>query len=386
MDFRGEKQLGNLRLSLAGIAILLCMGMLASGCVDEGRAANEDTGPREKFKVGFVYRSSPGKSSYDNSHDQGRRYLESQLPNIETEVMENISGEYADYAVYQLAKKGCQVVFTTDYSHSKGAYKVLKKYPGSVKVVNCAQLQNSDDLLGFYWGRMYQAGYLMGIAAGEMTESNLIGFVASYPDAKTICDINAFTLGVRSVNPKAFVKIAWTKERYEPRKEKETTKQERDAANALMDSGADLIVQYEETSAPIKAAAERGKYAMGYYSDVGPIAPDKVLTSAIWNWGPYYVKTIRAAQEGKWEPDTYWGDLFDNLVNLAPYGPMIPDKVKVKVQEAGEKILNGKRDVFTGPITDQLGKVMVPAGAALNDHDINTFNWFVEGVIGSRER
>jgi basic membrane protein A len=371
------------RFILATIIIVL-IAIFATGCGGEEQdfaKTKEDT-----FKVGFVYRTSPGKSSYDNSHEQGRKYLEAQLPNIETIVMENISGDYADYAVYQLAQKSCQVVITTDYSHIKGVYKVLNKYPGSVKVLNCSTNRDSDSVVKFYWGHMYQAGYLLGIVAGEMTESNLIGFVASYPDAETICNINAFTLGVRSVNPEAFVKIAWTKERYDPPQEKEIIKKERDAANALMDSGADIIVQYEETSAPIEAAAKRGKYAMGYYSDVSVIAPDSVLTSAIWNWGPYYVKTINSIQEGKWEPDAYLGNLSDNIVSLASYGPMVPEKVKVKVQDAREKIISGEWEVFTGPIKDQLGKVMVPANKVLNEDDIRTFNWFVEGVIGSRER
>jgi len=153
-----------------------------------------------------------------------------------------------------------------------------------------------------------------------------------------------------------------------------------------MDSGADIIVQYEETSVPIEAAARRGKYAMGYYSDVSVIAPDSVFTSAIWNWGPYYVKTINSIQEGKWEPDAYLGNLSDNIVSLASYGPMVPEKVKVKVQDARQKIISGEWEVFSGPIKDQLGKVMVPANKVLNEDDIRTFNWFVEGVIGSRER
>jgi basic membrane protein A len=150
-----------------------------------------------------------------------------------------------------------------------------------------------------------------------------------------------------------------------------------------MDSDADIIVQYEETSAPIEAAAERGKYAMGYYSDVCVLAPDRVLTSAVWNWGVYYVKTIQTVQEGTWEPDTYRGTLSDGIIDLAPFGPMVSEEVKAKVQNAKEKVNSGELEVFAGPITDQAGKIMVPADSVLSDEIVASMNWFVEGVVGS---
>jgi basic membrane protein A len=200
--------------------------------------------------------------------------------------------------------------------------------------------------------------------------------VAAHPIPEVVRGINAFTQGVRSVNPKAKVKVIWTNTWYDPAKEKE-------AGKTLLDAGCDVIAQHQDTPGPQQAAEERGTFSIGYNSDMSKFAPKAVLTSAIWNWGPYYVKTVQSVMDKTWKSDQHWGPMSENIVGLAPFGPMVPEDVKTLVDESKSKILSGQWDVFTGPIKDQSGAVRVPAGEKMSDTDMLSFDWFVEGVDGN---
>lgn len=351
------------------LTILLLAAVIAVGCGGGEEPAAEGEG----FKVGFVYVGSPGDAGYTYAHDQGRKYMEEQLPEVETEVIENVADADAAQAITQLAENGCKVIFTTSFGFMDPTIEVAQKYP-DVVFLHCSGYKTAENV-GTYFGRIYQARYLSGIVAGEMTEGNLIGYVAAFPIPEVIRGIDAFTLGARSVNPDAKVKVVWTNTWFDPAAEKE-------AANALLDAGADIIAQHQDTTGPQKAAEEAGKYSIGYNSDMSALAPKAVLTSAVWNWGPYYVNAVKSVQEGTWETGRYWGPMSDEVVALAPYGPMVPDDVKAKVEEAKEKILSGEWDVFSGPIKDQEGNIKVAEGAKLTDDEMENIDWFVEGVQG----
>jgi len=190
--------------------------------------------------------------------------------------------------------------------------------------------------------------------------------------------INAFTLGVRETNPEATVRVVWTNTWFDPQKE-------RQAAEALLDGGADVIAQHQDTPGPQQAAEARGAYGVGYNADMGQIAPDAVLTSPIWNWGTFYIDTVQKVQNGTWEPTQYWGGWQDGLVDLAPLGPMVPDDVGAMAEAEIEKFESGEQTIytiFTGPINDQSGQERVPAGTAMTDEELLSMNWFVEGVEG----
>jgi basic membrane protein A len=222
---------------------------------------------------------------------------------------------------------------------------------------------------------MYQPRYLSGIVAGKATKTNIIGYAAAFPIPEVIRGINAFTLGVRSVNPKAQVRVVWTNTWFDPVKERE-------AAVALLDAGADIIAQHQDTTEPQKAAAERDLMSIGYDSDMRGFVGDSVLVSPVWNWGSYYVNTVKAILDGTWKTQQYWGGLKDGIVKLSDYSPKVPQAVRDMVAAKHQKILNGTWDVFYGPIKDQNGKEVVPAGGKMSDPDMLNMSYFVEGVVG----
>ena len=251
---------------------------------------------------------------------------------------------------------------------------VAKKYP-DVTFLHCSGYKTAPNV-GTYFGRMYESRYLTGIVAGKQTKSNVIGYVAAFPIPEVVRGINAFTLGVRSVNPDAKVKVVWTNTWYNPAGEKQ-------AGLTLIDFGADVIAQHQDTPGPQQAAEERGVYGIGYDMDMTKAAPKAELTAAIWNWGPYYVNAIQQILDGKWKSGAYWGGMKDKVVDIAPYGPAVSEDTKKVTDAAKAKILDGSLQVFAGPIKDQSGAVKVPAGKTISDEDLLKIDWFVEGVDGT---
>lgn len=362
------------RVSLWLSAVLVLAMLLVSGCGGtEQKAATGEN--KEKLKVAFVYVGPVGDAGWTYAHDQGRKYLMEKMPDVETSIVESVpEGADSERVLTQLAEQGNKIIFATSFGYMDPVINVAQKYP-NVVFMHCSGYKTAPNV-GTYFGRMYQARYLTGIVAGKATKSNLIGYVAAHPIPEVVRGINAFTLGVRSVNPQARVKVVWTNTWYDPAAEKE-------AGKTLLDAGCDVIAQHQDTPGPQQAAEEKGKFGIGYNSDMSKMAPKAVLTSAVWNWGPYYVKVVEAVKNGTWKSEQYWGPMSDNIVGLAPFGPMVDEETKKLVEEAKQKILSGQWDVFTGPIKDQQGKERVPAGQKMSDADMLKFDWFVEGVDGT---
>lgn len=351
--------------------ILIISGLIA-GCSNDKKAeAPKD----EKMKVAFVYVSPVGDAGYTLAHDQGRKYLMEKMPNVETTFIESVpEGADSERVIAQLAEQGNKVIFTTSFGYMDPTLNVAKRYPNTV-FLHASGFKTADNV-GNYFGRMYQARYLTGIIAGKTTKSNVIGFVAPFQIPEVARAINAFTLGVQSVNPEAKVKVLWTNTWYDPAKEKQ-------AALSLIDAGADIIAQHQNTPAPQQAAEERGVMGIGYNTDMSKMAPNASLTSAIWNWGPYYVDVVTAVQKGTWKSGSYWGGLKDGVIGLAPYGSKVSEEAKKLVDTARSKIVEGNWDVFTGPIKDQEGNLRVKEGQRLTDKELLEMDWFVQGVDGS---
>lgn len=361
------------------LALVMAVALVVSGCgggekKEDNKSAGETAG-EEKMKVAFMYVGPVGDGGWSFAHDQGRKYLEEKLSYVETSIVESVpEGADAERVLTQLAEQGNKVIFSTSFGFMDYTINVAKKYP-DVVFMHCSG-NKTEQNVGTYFGRMYQARYLTGIVAGKTTQSNKIGYVAAFPIPEVIRGINAFTLGVRSVNPEATVKVVWTNTWYDPAAEK-------DAGKTLLDAGCDVVAQHQDTPGPQQAAEEKGKYGVGYNSDMSKMAPKAVLTSAVWNWGPYYENVVKSVKEGTWKSDQYWGPMSDGIVDLAPYGPMVSEDVKQAVETARQKIVSGQWDVFTGPIKDQKGVEKVAAGQKMSDKDIWEINWFVEGVDGS---
>jgi len=328
----------------------------------------------QSLKVGFVYNGSVGDAGWTYSHELGRQHLEATFPEIETTYIESVpEGSESIQILESLARRDFDLIFTTSFGYMNQTLEMANKYP-DVIFEHCSGYKTADNM-GNYFGRMYQARYLTGIVAGHMTESNQVGFVAAHPIPEVIRGINSFTLGVLKANPEAEVNVIWTNSWYDPAGEKE-------AALSLIDLGADVIAQHQNTPGPQQAAEERGVYSIGYNLDMSEFAPNAHLTSPIWKWGMIYEEIVRDVMNDSWEPEPIWYGLEIGAVDIAPFGPMVPDEVRTEVAEAREAIVSGDFKVFEGPIYDQNGNLIVSENEAMSDDDIWQMNIFVEGVKG----
>lgn len=353
---------------MGGLALAAGLFVLAS-CDSKPAEPAASANP----KVAFVYIGPPGDGGWTFQHDQGRIYMEEKL-GLKADTVENVpEGADAERVIADLATTH-DIVFTTSFGYMDQTLAVAEKNP-KVKFLHVSGYKTAENM-ATYFGKNWEASYLSGIAAGKMTKKNLLGYVAAFPIPELVFNINAFTLGARSVNPKAKVMVVWSNTWFDPALE-------RQAAVSLLDKGADVLLAYQDSPATIQAAAERGALAGGNDSDMGKYAPQAYLTNPVWNWGPYYLKTVEAVKNGTWATESYLGSMADGMVDIAPFGESIPQDVRDLVLAAKDKILKGELNVFTGPIKDQTGAEKVAAGAMLSDGEVLGMNWFVEGVEGA---
>lgn len=350
------------------VAVIMILGLFA-GC-----SSNKPSSDSKEIKVGFIYVGPIGDGGWTYAHDQGRLYLEKELK-VKTLYKESVKEDAAEVqkVAEDMINQGCNVIVGTSYGFMDGIALEAKKHP-EVKFLHCSG-SKTDTNLSTYFGRMYQARYLSGIVAGMKTKSNKIGYVAAYELPEVVRGINAFTLGVQSVNKDAVVSVKWTHTWYDPAKEKE-------AAKALLDEKCDIITQHQDTAGPQQAAEERGAFSIGYDTDMRDKAPKAYMTAPVWNWGPYYVKQIKAIQDNTWKSESYWGPMNDGIVELAPLTANAPEGAQAAIDKAKADILSGKNKIFTGPIKDQTGAVKVAEGQTMTDKELLEFNWFVQGVQG----
>lgn len=367
------------RKMLKLLSVVACSTMLLVGCGSPASTGDKKTektseASGEKLKVGFIYVGSASDGGYSNSHDNGRKYLEEKIPGVETVVKESVpEGQDVEKVATDMIDQGCTVIFATSFGYMDYIEKVSKEYP-KVKFFHCSGYKTNENM-STYFGREYQARYLTGIVAGMKTKNNQIGYVAAFAIPEVVRSVNAFTLGVRSVNPKAVVKVTWTNTWYDPAKEK-------DAAISLLDQGVDVIGQYQDTTAAQQAAEERGASSIGSDLDMSASAPKANMTSAIWNWGPYYVDAVKSVMDGKFKSENYWGGIDTGIVDISPLTKNAPEGAQAKVDEAKAKMVDKSFDVFTGPIKDQSGAVKVAEGQKMTDKELLSFDWLVEGVEG----
>lgn len=370
------KNKGLLRLLVLFIIVFILTGCVQKSPIDEPEAAVADAEKENSpFRIAFIYIGPPGDMGWTFEHDRGRLALEAAFGNrIETTYIENVEeGPDAARVMRDYAQQGYDMIFATSFGFMDHMAEVAAEFP-DVLFEHCSGYKTAANM-STYFGRIYQPRYLSGIVAGLMTENGKIGYVAAVPIPEVVRGLNAFTLGVRSVNPDATVSVVWTNTWYDP-------VIEREAAVALLDQGVDLIAQHQDTTEPQKAAQERGFFSIGYDSDMGQSVGDSVLTSAIWNWETYYIDTVGKALDGTWETHQYWGNMDDEVVRLADFSELVPDDVIAAVEAAKEELRTGS-DVFCGPIANQAGEIVVPEGVCMSDGDLLNFDWLVEGVIGS---
>lgn len=352
------------------LVVVMSLSVALTGC---GSSSSKSEG----VKVGFIYIGPIGDGGYTYAHNLGREYLEKQLGDkgVTTTVMESVPEDAAsEKAMKDLIDQGCNVIFATSFGYMEYVDKVAKEYP-DVKFFHCSGYMSNETNFVNYFGRIEQTRYLSGIAAGLKTQSNKIGYVAAKQIPEVIRGINAFTLGVQSVNPNATVEVKWTDTWYDPTLEK-------NAAVALLNNGCDVIAQHQDTTGPQIAAEEKGAFAIGYNSDSKNAAPKAYITAPIWNWGVYYVDQVQKILDGTWKAENYWGGLKEGVVDLAPLTENAAPETKEKIEAVKAKILDGSFNVFQGPIKDQSGAVKVAEGSVMSDEDQLSCKWFVQGVNG----
>ncbi len=360
-------------LTLLLMAVILVTLLILPGC--KAKESSTEVEKDEPFKVAFIYLSLPGDLGWTYEHEAGRQMIEAEFGDkVSTTYIENVpEGPDAARIIRQYAQQGYDMIFATSFGYMDPMVEIAAEFP-DIYFEHCSGYKMSDNM-GTYFGRMYQARYLSGLVAGNATKTNTIGYVAAFPIPEVIRGINAFTIGVKKVNPEATVKVVWTNTWYDPVKERE-------AAVALLDSGVDIIAQHQDTTEPQKAAQERGLNSIGYDSDMGSFVGDSILVSPVWHWGSYYTKTVKSAMDGSWKSGSYWGGLKEGVVKLSDFSPLVPQDVKDLVAAEEKKIIDGTWDVFWGEVIDQDGNVVVASGDKMDDGAMLGMGFFVEGVLG----
>ena len=339
--------------------------------------AAEPSPPASKspVKAAFVYVTPVFEAGWTHQHDQGRKAVEKALgAAVKTTVVDNVAeGADSERVVRDLAQQGHDVIFTTSFGYMEPTLKVAKEFP-NVKFESITGYK-TDVNVSVANARYYEGRYLAGVAAGRMTQSNVAGYVAGFPIPEVLQGLNAFTLGMRSVNPKAQVKVIWLNTWFDPAKE-------RDAAFALFNQSVDVITFHTASNAVMVAAQERGKMAIAYHSDMRKVAPDAQLMAVTHEWGAYYTKRVSDVQKGQWRTGNVWAGLKEGMIRVGDFGPKLPAKVRDEIVKVQQDISQGKRHPFQGPIADNEGKVIVAAGQKLSDVQILNMNYGVAGVMG----
>ncbi|MBL6781273.1 MAG: BMP family ABC transporter substrate-binding protein [Alphaproteobacteria bacterium] len=366
-------------LSFGAVAAVASLALSALVGLTTVTAANA----ADKVKVGFVYLTTPGDHGWTYAHEVARQDVEKHFGDkVETTFVENVpEGPDSARVIRELAKQGNDIIFTTSFGYMDHTIKVAKEFP-NVKFEHITGYKRSPNVatgnIRFYEGR-----YVQGVVAGLMTKSNKIGYLASFPIPEVIQGINAFGIGLRSVNPKAEVSVIWVNSWYDPVKEA-------DAAKVHIAEGADILAQHTDSPAMLQTAQKAGVHGFGQSSDMKAFAPKAQLFSSVNNWGPYYISKIQQMMDGKWStgdgPDHWagntWVGMADDYLVLSPFENM-PSDVAAAAAKAAADIKSGKNKIFTGPIKDNSGKIRVPAGKTLNDGELfQTLDYYVDGISG----
>jgi len=369
-------------LSMFLVTALIVSLCGCSSADSNGKAASGGKGvAKEDIKVGVIHISDPAEGSgYTYTHDQGIVGMQKELGLSDDQIVRknNVNDGDAtaiENAMRECIEEGCQIIFATSWGYMDTCEALAAEYP-DVYFSHGTGYKSNGKNFNNYFGRIYQARYLTGIAAGLKTESNKIGYVAAWgPDNSEVTGgANAFAMGAASVNPDVQVYIKTTNSWFDPEAEKQ-------AAQALIAEGCDVIGQHCDTANPQLAAEEAGVFGVGYNSDMSKDAPKAVLTSAVWNWDAYYTAAVSSVIDGTWTGDNYYGGIQEGLVDVAPLSDLCADTTSEKIDEAKEKMLSGKWDVFYGVIETNDGSKIGTEGVSLPDADITgKMNWYYKNI------
>ena len=358
------------KLLIAALLFALAFNAFAGGGQPAGQTGGKPN--KDNLKVGFIYIGSIHDEGYTQAHDKGRLAIEQM--GVKCAYVENVP-ENADCekAIRDLIDQGCNVIYTNSFGFMDWTVKVANDFP-NIYFGHCSGYKQGPNMSS-YFGKIYQARYLSGIAAGYKTTAKKIGYVAAFPIPEVIRGINAFTLGVQSVNPDATVEVIWTSTWYDPAVEKQ-------GAIELLNKGCDVIAQHQDTTAPQIAAQERGAFAVGYNTSTANAAPRAYLTAPLFHWDVFYVDDVKHVIAGDWKSRAYWEGLKNGTVTLDNLTANNDPRAAARIADYQARIIAGSFEPFTGPLSDQSGTVKIPSGTKMSDEEIWNMGWFVKGVIG----
>ncbi|TDQ44918.1 BMP family ABC transporter substrate-binding protein [Tepidicella xavieri] len=360
-------------------AITALAGATLIGCGKKEEAAAPAPAPAAEApqvtKAAWVYIGPVGDAGWSYAHDLGRRGVEAHFGNqVQTTYVESVPyGADAERVFRDLAQQGNQIIFGTSFGYMETMLKVAEDFP-NVKFEHATGYKTAPNMR-IYDASFYQDTYMAGVIAAHMTQTGTLGFIGSFPIPEVLRNINAFTLGAQSVKPDVKVRVVWVSSWFDPPKESE-------AAQALINQGADVLLQNTDSTAVLQTAERNGKFAFGWDSDMSAFAPNAHLASAIVDWTPYYVKSIEELRNGTWETKrTVWG-VKEGLNDLIKIADFVPAEAKAKVEEIKAGMKAGTFEPFTGPIVDNTGREVLAAGVQADRAWKDSVNFFVRGIEG----
>ena len=370
-------------LKLAALTAVASAALVGCGKKEEPAPAPAPAAPAaapapkpEPLKIAFAYVGPVGDGGWTFAHDNGRKAVEKEFGDkVVTSFVENVpESADAERVLRDMAGQGNKLIFGTTFGYMEPMLKVAPDFK-DVKFEHATGYKQAENMRT-YDSRTYEGAYMAGVIAGKMTKSNTLGVVASIPIPEVIRNINSFTLGAQSVNPKVKTKVVWVNGWFDPPKETE-------AATSLINGGADVLFQNTDSPAVLKTAEAKGKRAFGWDSDMTAYGPKAHLASAVINWGPYYVQATREALEGKWTGGTasWWG-VKEGAIDIVSIAEDVPADIKTKVEEIKAGLKDGSFSIWKGPIVGQNGKEILAKDAVADDKFLSGVNFYVKGVEG----
>jgi basic membrane protein A len=362
------------------VALLFCISALIGICLassllvsERASAAQSDAGT---FKVGFVCSGALSDRGWNYAQKLGADYLETKMPNVKAILAENIpESAESERVLEKMIAQGCKLVFTTSYGFLDPALRVAARHPDVVFMQINRDITAKN--LGTYFSWQYQPLYIAGVVAGHMTKTNKLGFIASHPVPVLLQAINAFTMGARSVNPKAVAKVVWINSWSDPPAEVEAFK-------GLAESGVDVVANYQDNQTAILRTAEGlGIYAVGCWSDAHDLAPKEWLTGGCLDWGPLYVKITKSVMDHTWKSCSFTCGMEGGYIKLSSIGSAVPPTVKKEALALEQDMKSGKFAIYKGPLKDREGRERLRAGQKADMKWLASVDFFVDGVEGS---
>lgn len=362
--------------TLAATAALVGCGKKEEPAAPVAAAPASAAAPKpEPLKIAFAYVGPVGDGGWTFAHDNGRKAIEKEFGDkVVTSFVEKVpEAADAERVFRDMVGQGNKLIFGTTFGYMEPMLKVATDTK-DVKFEHATGYKTAENLRT-YDSRTYEGAYMAGVVAGAMTKTNTLGVVGSIPIPEVIRNINSFTLGAQSVNPKVKTKVVWVNEWFNPPKETE-------AATALINGGADVLMQNTDSAAVLKTAEEKGKRAFGWDSDMTAYGPKAHLGSAIINWGPYYIKATRDALEGKWTTGKAWWGVKEGAIDFVGLAADVPAEAKAKLETVKAGLKDGSFSIWKGPITDNTGKVVIEKDKVADDEFLGGIKFYVKGVEG----